>query len=224
MDYSFGYVVLLNSRPDLASDMNELPKELVENGSLDDIALELEVMKSGDAFALRTNALRAYALRVDSGSAYTTGHNVAADDAWLGTWVALVCARHVLERQSITGSKITEGVALVEAALRGAVDWEVVYKASQEMDLIAARYPTYTQLGRRHAAFSLRFAMAAAWRLLRGHDDLAVEHVGMSVFYATDVYDEGTENEIQLNRELSEKIVESMTGFPVRVYDRKNSR
>ncbi len=95
---SLGYELILADRPDLAFDLEQLPRVMIEKGSLDQIAIELELMRSGESIALRTNALHALSKRVllEYSAANEALEWIASRDFDIGVWGACVCARQAL--------------------------------------------------------------------------------------------------------------------------------
>ncbi len=104
---SFGNELILASRPDLEFDLDQLPRagksrlfNLYRDGTLDQIAIELEIVGTGtiSAMTLRTNALAALGRRIarEYTQADTALRWLAEQDRDLGVWGACVCAREAL--------------------------------------------------------------------------------------------------------------------------------
>ncbi len=94
-DASFGYRIIAESSPDLAFDLDQLPDTVAAYGSLDEIALELEVMGSGDATYIRTAALRWFAqdLIVSTRGAGVESmmYRIASNDQQMAVWCLREC-------------------------------------------------------------------------------------------------------------------------------------
>ncbi len=98
MKPSFGFSLIEFTKPELAFDLEQLSRELYEEGTIDEIAIELEVIGSGNATEIRTAALVAYgrALRKANTNILIVARDAFFADEWIMIWGVLACVRESL--------------------------------------------------------------------------------------------------------------------------------
>ncbi len=116
MSFFFGHHSVLEAYPSLNFDLGELPPEIVREGSIDQIAIELERMSSGSALAIRTNTLHALGERMWKTYAYPVDaiEWLATGSPWLGLWAMCSVGRYLALEHVIEANK-AGCVAAIEA-------------------------------------------------------------------------------------------------------------
>ncbi len=132
---SFGCQLVLWTRPDLAFDIEQLPEPLVLKGSLDQIALELELMRSGNALEIRTKALAAFAktLLERYNNAEKGIEFIVDRDHDMGVWAACVCARDALQWIPESKPLARQVLDTLDLWLQGLVSEKEVLDVREEM-------------------------------------------------------------------------------------------
>ncbi len=104
MALEFGFELVVQGRPDLEFDLAQLTKEMRLEGSVDDIAIELEVMGSGSALTIRTATYRWFADSLRARKKFTyekVVRHIAQRDERLSAWLSYTSAAYAW-------SKVTE--------------------------------------------------------------------------------------------------------------------
>lgn len=116
---SFGYRCVLESHGELRGEMRELPSEIKQKGTVDDIAIELEALNLGNARTIRTTALKQLGekLRRNHKTAYDAIYDIQSKDYKLALWMVSACVRK--SAALVENQEPRECVELVEAFIGG---------------------------------------------------------------------------------------------------------
>ncbi len=156
---SLAYSLILRARPSLAYDLNELPEWARETGTVDQIAVELEVQGSGTSASIQTEALVRYGREI---VAQREAWDYVIDrtaqiDPWLMAWCVIVTSRDVAdyfpeedlrldnafkfyERTFVAGPDRNDLAAAIEEASQAAID---AYDSYDAVTVSAAEAAVY---------------------------------------------------------------------------------
>ncbi len=162
--------MILAGRPDLAYDLGEIPESIREEGSIDAIATELEIIGSGLALDIRTSALLALREKItrEFDDARTALRWLADRDTRLAAWASCACARRALTLRNSGMQDAEKFVSMVEGWVRGVVDIEIVDSAYNTLRPRTGRTVTeYIEEAARDT-FNLQCGAAiSAWAIAR---------------------------------------------------------
>ncbi len=215
-----GYAFILEARPDLAFDLEQLsgiklrsdnPKSplLVDYGSIDEIAIELEIAGSGNATKIRTDALRALGLRLQR------EYSLASDaiawlgqiDFMLGVWSACACARDALRFVPEGEERPRLAIEASERWVLGVASYNEVSAARKDVRIAVAYAPSISA-----ANAALSAAAASGDGSLRRAADNA--SAASAIFRGASKTWEEAISEEQLR--LVGVIADALPGLPVR--------
>ncbi len=209
---SFGYARILSSKPDLEFDLEQLPPEMIADGSIDDISLELEIMGAGSAIEIRTRALRDLATKMRSSFS-------AGDDAvrWLATmdhdlavWCACVCVREALSLVPAGELRPLAAIQTIEASLQYTLEAGTLLKAmrsAHDAHLVLSE-------GASIAAYA---ASCAAFAAHSDRTNFVSQNAGFAVRYSAAANDRRKEVRFEIINRMLGVIVDALPGMPVRV-------
>ncbi len=209
-----GYSFVLISRPDLEFDLEQLSDKMVEEGTIDEIAIELELMGSGSARTIRTNALRRLGVFCTSqdNKASDMLRFMAKNDPALAAWAGAACVREFLIVVPAAESRPRLAVEAVEQWCAGSV--------SNEELLIAARRARNAgndfiegPLARAYFACDAAYFLAA-WT---GSPGAAPDTMADMVRIAVRVVATAEGDREAEDRRLTKTIADVLPGMPVRV-------
>ncbi len=209
---SFGYRLVIADRPDLRFDLEELPLVVRYLGSLDEVARELEIQGSGNATAIRTNALRAFGERFvvskETMQAFTV--RLFRVDRDMAAWCASSCCRHMLATFGLNASRaeaMTQALDTLDGYLRGEV-------ARADLEPIAVRLLTDPKLRINCIDEAVRYALVVPQNHGRYSACRSISSVAIALERFSDGDGQGVDARL---RGLRSVIADALPGMPVRM-------